>query len=129
MEGVLERIQELCKKQGTNIKTMEISLGFSNGTVGKWKSSKDVPYSKITAVAKYLNTTPAYILYGEDPISETTTDKYFLNEITAKLAQEMRDNPALNTFMSSSRKLSPEQFEIIQDMIFTFLRRDGKIDD
>lgn len=130
MDGVLERIQELCKANNLTVKSLEIELGFSNGTVGKWKNAQDVPYGKINAVAKILNTTPDYLLYGKFNVHKNELDaKYYYDDITAKLAQELRDNPEMNMFMSSTRKLTPEQFNVIKETIRQFLKEDGVIDD
>ena len=126
MGGVLERIQELCKLNNTNVKTIEQTLGFSNGTIGKWSKAQDVPYGKIKAVAELLNTTPEYILYGKLNVHKSVSGKaYYFDDITARLAQELRNDPEMNIFMSSTRKLPPEQFKLIKETVKQFLKEDG----
>lgn len=130
MGGVLERIQELCKKNNTTVKAVEMALGFSNGTIGKWKKAQDVPYGKICAVAEYLNSTPEYILYGTLNVHKSASGTvYYFDDVTAKLAQELHENPELNSFLSGTRKVTPDQFEAMQHMLKAFLKKDGIIDD
>lgn len=130
MGGTLERIQELCKQNNTNVKTVEQALGFSNGTIGKWKKAQDVPYGKIKAVADFLNTTPEYILYGELNVHKSASGKeYYFDDQTAELAQKLHNDPKMNIYMSSSAKLTPDQFEAVNTMIKAFLRKDGLLDD
>lgn len=60
---VLERIQELCKEQGTNPSKLEIELNFGKGTLYKWdKSSPNT--DKLTKVADYFKVSTDYLLYG-----------------------------------------------------------------
>lgn len=77
MDGALERIQDLCKRENITIKTIEEKLGFSNGTIGKWKKAQDVPYGKIKAVADLLNSTPEFILYGKLNVHKSVTGKEY----------------------------------------------------
>ena len=49
---IYEKIKELCKKNQMSVAELESKLGFSNGTVGKWKVSSpkfcvEVKLSKI----------------------------------------------------------------------------------
>ena len=126
MDGALKRIQDLCKRENITIKAIEETLGFSNGTIGKWKKAQDVPYGKIKAVADLLNSTPEFILYGKLNVHKSVTGKeYYFDDQTAKLAEELKNNPKMNMFMSSTQKLSPDQFKLIQETIRQFLKEDG----
>lgn len=64
---MVERIRELCKKNGTSIFKLEKQLGFGNGVIGRW--DKSVPnYARLSAVAEALQTTPEYLTgRSEDP--------------------------------------------------------------
>lgn len=62
---MVDKIRELCKKNGTSIYKLEKQLGFGNGTIGKWaKAPKSPPYAKLTAVATALGV-PVTELTGE----------------------------------------------------------------
>lgn len=67
MDGIVDRIRVLCKKKETSITKLEKNLGFANGTVGKWNSpNRKAPLEKVIAIAKYLGTSPEYLLTGEE---------------------------------------------------------------
>ena len=57
---MVERIRELCKKQGTSITKLEQSLGFGNGVIGRWGKSKP-SYDRVEKVANALNVSVSYL--------------------------------------------------------------------
>lgn len=60
---MVDKIRELCKKNGTSIFKLEKQLGFGNGVIGRW--DKAVPnYERLSAVASALGVTVA-VLTGE----------------------------------------------------------------
>nr|WP_308742067.1 transcriptional regulator [uncultured Anaerocolumna sp.] len=63
--SILERIQELCKENGTNPSKLEIELGFGKGTLYKWdKSSPNT--DKLSAVADYFHVSTDWLLGKTD---------------------------------------------------------------
>ena len=55
---MVDKIRELCKKNGTSIFKLEKQLGFGNGVIGRW--DKAVPsYERLSAVASALGVTVA----------------------------------------------------------------------
>ena len=126
---IYERIRELCKQNVITITGLEKELGFAKGSLSKIDKHKPSA-EKMRKLADRLNTTPDYILYGTLPEHKSLSGKvYYFDDETAKLAQKLHDNPMLNTYMSSTMKLKPDQIEAIQAMITAFLRKDGLIDD
>lgn len=60
---MVNKIRELCKKNGTSIYKLEKQLGFGNGVIGRWDTS--IPsYERLTAVATALGV-PVTELTGE----------------------------------------------------------------
>lgn len=71
MEGIVERIRDLCRKKETSLTKIEKKLGYSNGTIGKWSSPKrNAPLEKVIAIAEFLGTTPEYLLTGDEQKKE-----------------------------------------------------------
>lgn len=67
MKEIVERIRSLCKENQTSITKLESELGFANGTIGKWANGKRTPpLEKVIPIARRLNTTPDFILYGKE---------------------------------------------------------------
>lgn len=58
-----ERIRELCRIKGTNIKCLERALGFGNGTISRWDVSSP-SVDKVAKVAAYFGVTCDYIING-----------------------------------------------------------------
>lgn len=62
---IVDAIRTAAKAQHTSIAQIEKSVGFANGTIGKWaKAPKSPPYAKLTAVATALGV-PVTELTGE----------------------------------------------------------------
>lgn len=127
MDGALERIQDLCKRENITIKTIEEKLGFSNGTIGKWKKAQDVPYGKIKAVADLLNSTPEFILYGKLNVHKSVTGKeYYFNDQTAKIAQEIYDNPQQQWLFHNTRNMPPEDLDALKTLVEALKRKEKR---
>lgn len=61
---VLERIKALCReKKNISITTLEQILGYSNGSLAK---AKDIPSSRITEIANFLDVSTDFILLGKE---------------------------------------------------------------
>lgn len=50
---MVEKIRELCRKQGTSLTKLEQQLGFGNGVIGRWGRSKP-SYDRLEKVANAL---------------------------------------------------------------------------
>lgn len=61
----IERIRDLCRKRGTNLRQLEISLGFGNGTIARWEE-KTPSVTRVKAVADYFGVTIDSLLEEED---------------------------------------------------------------
>lgn len=59
--GILDRIQELCKKKGINPSRLEVELDFGKGTLYKWDKSSPST-DKANRVAEYFGVSVDYLL-------------------------------------------------------------------
>lgn len=56
-------ISELCRKQHTSVRQVEIALGFYNGTIHRWDDpNTPIPLGKVKAVAEHLHVDPYTLL-------------------------------------------------------------------
>jgi Predicted transcriptional regulators len=99
--NILERIIELCNKNNLTIAGLERECGFGNGTVKKWGSSMPSG-DRLDKVARRFGVTIDYLVNGN------SSDGYYLNEETAKIAQEVFENPDMRSLFHASRDLPPE---------------------
>ena len=104
-----EKIKELCKAHGISVPKLEDALGFGAGTISKWKTSSPSA-EKIKKVAEYFHVSTDYLLNVDN-------SGYYTNEETAKLAQDVYDNPDLRILFDASRDLRPEDIRFVVDMI------------
>lgn len=108
-----ERIKQLCKEKGISIKKLENDLGFGNGYVSKL--DKSVPSTdKIQAIANYLGTSVDYLISGKQ------SAQYYLNDETARIAQEVFDSPDLRLLFDAAKNSRPENIRLAAEMLLRF---------
>lgn len=71
---IVERIKSECKKNNTNMTSIEKEIGLSNGAIGKWNNSKPSA-DNLYNVAQLLHCSMEYLLTGNDTLSELSSDK------------------------------------------------------
>ncbi len=85
---IYQHIQELARERNTSIRQLEISLGFSNGSLRKWKDN--APTDKLTRVAEYLNVDPADLIFGSTSNSNHShTPEIILDKIGKNLVEQL----------------------------------------
>lgn len=72
--NVYERIEKLRKERKLSQAKLEKELGFSNGSVSKWKSSTPTP-ERLKKLADYFGVSVDYLMNGEDTEQPTLTRK------------------------------------------------------
>lgn len=60
---IIERISDLCKRNGTSIASLEKELGYSNGSLAK---AKDMPSSRILKISERFNVSMDFIMTGKE---------------------------------------------------------------
>ncbi|ACL77368.1 helix-turn-helix domain-containing protein [Ruminiclostridium cellulolyticum] len=93
METLYDRIQKLCKENGTNIAALERACGLGNATIKKWSNSTPSG-DKLSKVADYFNVTTDYLL-GRDnnskELSPTAKKLVVLARRAEEIPKEQRD--------------------------------------
>ena len=99
-------------------------LGYkSRSTIAKLESGvNDLTQSKLKAFAEALNTTVADLLDWDEPQEKP----YYLDPETARLAQELQDNPGQRILFDASRDLKPEDVKIVISIIEGLKAKEGK---
>lgn len=109
----IDRIRELCKKEGMSIAMLERWCGFANGYIGGLRKGT-MPADRLQKVAEMLDVPYEYLLTGEMPEKK---DSYYVNPKTADMAQELYDNKDLRLLFDASRNATPEQLRLIRDLV------------
>lgn len=104
-------------------------LGYKHKTsINKIESgAQDPPQKKIIAFARALDTTPDILMGWTEDSSEKGT--YYTDNETAKIAQEMFDDPDLRALHHMKRNMDPETFKAHMDMMKRMYRLEHPEDD
>ena len=87
---VFERIENLRNQAGISQGKLEKELGFSNGSISKWKNSTPNP-ERLKKMADYFGTTVEYLMTGEKPeIPGFEPEHLELIELYSKLNKEQK---------------------------------------
>lgn len=87
-------------------------LGFSRSTLTQWKSGKFMPKAdKLQKIADYFGVSVEYLMTGE------VKEGYYINEETARVAQEIFENKDLRILFDSARGNKPENLMLAAEML------------
>lgn len=121
----VDRVKQICKDRKIPISKLERDLGFSNGYIGQLKKGT-FPDDRLTAIANYLGVSPDYLMTGD---SHEESSKYYINEETAQMAQEIFENKELRLLFSAARDASPEDLKTTHDLLLALKRKERGHDD
>ena len=108
--GLYERIKSLCDERGIGETRLAKDLGWAKGYFTKVKKGQDITTERLEQIADYFNVTTDYLIRGDEK-------KYYINEETAKLAQDLLENNERRILLDASRDLTPEELNAIINMI------------
>lgn len=118
--SIYDRIKDLCKRRGISVRELESSMGFSYGSIAKWKNHSPA-YYKIQKVADY---------FGVQPRMLTDDDTgYYENPETALIAQKIFENPDLRILFDAASDAKPEDIHTTYDMLMALKRKETVDDD
>ncbi len=103
----VELVKKICKERKIPISRLEKDCGFSNGYIRKLQEGK-FPSDRLLIIAEYLNLSASYLMTGKEKEESTG---YYLNEETAKLAQEMYEDEDMRSLFDMKRNMPPERFK------------------
>lgn len=101
--------------------------GISTATLTQWKKGVSTPkQDKLQKIADYFNVSLEYLMTGE----EKEGNKYYLNDETAEMAQEIFENKELRALFDVQRGMSVEDLQALHNMALALKRKErGDIDD
>ena len=122
---VFERIEKLRKDKKISQGKLEKELGFSNGSISKWRNSTPT-YERLQKVADYFGVSVDYLMTGtedkkESPVLTARDERDIakdLNRIMEKLSAG-DDGPG----SYDGDELDPEAAELFRDELNLALRR------
>lgn len=104
---------------GLNQADLRRLMGVSSATVSEWCSGKKIPRTdKINTICYYLGIGIDDLLSdNNDGDDATPSSGYYTNPETARLAQEMFEDPDMRSLFSMKRNMDPKQFKAYLDFM------------
>jgi transcriptional regulator with XRE-family HTH domain len=126
MPNYMYMIKKLREKKGMTQKELANALNVTQTAITYWETGKREPNAEIIEkIANFFGVTPAYIMGWEN----TDEKKYYLNEETAKLAQEMFEDEDMRSLFHMKRDMPPERFQAHIDFMKNLYNQEkGKTD-
>ncbi|WP_410495184.1 helix-turn-helix domain-containing protein [Cellulosilyticum sp. ST5] len=105
---LVEKIQELCRRNTTTQSSLERELNFGKGTISKWDKSSPSA-DKLQKVADYFHVTTDYLLGREDNKTELSARN---KKDIAKTLEEIMDNIDQGNALAYGGEIKEEDREL-----------------
>lgn len=102
-----ETIKKLCKENGVTVTKLEREIKIAKGSLCKVNTNKP-SMEKVQKIADYFNVSVDYLMGAEE---KEDSPVYYINEETAKLAQEMFEDEDMRSLFDMKRNMPPERFK------------------
>lgn len=106
---------------------MAEKLGISRSTIGMYETGAREPdFETLEKIADFFNVDIDYLLGRTDKttILPETAGKYYLNDETAQVAQEIFENKELRGLFDTARDASPEDLRTAQTILEALKRKE-----
>lgn len=122
-----EIFEQLLQSYGLSAYKFCKETGISQSTISTWKKRRNIISGEIAqTIANYFNISVDYLMTGK----EKEADKYYLNDETAKVAQEIFENKELRALFDVQRDMEPDDLVALHNMALALKRKErGGIDD
>ena len=116
---------ELLEKKGLKAADVSRATGIVASTFSDWKKGKSKPNTeKMIKIAEFLGVSVKYLTTGEEE------EKYYINEETARVAQEIFENKDLRVLFDAARDATPEDLKTTYNMLMALKKKErGSNDD
>lgn len=117
-----EIFAKLMKANGCTAYQVSKATGIAQSTLSDWKSGKSVPKAdKIQRIADYFGVPTEYLMTGEE---KKDGPKYYLNDETAAIAQDIFENKELRLLFDAAKDAEPEDLETVHSMLLALKRKE-----
>ena len=96
------------------------ATGITKSTFSDWKSGRSEPKKeKLQKIADFFDVSLDYLMTGEEQ------NGYYLNEETAKLAQEMFEDEDMRSLFDMKRNMPPERFKAHMEFMKSLYKQES----
>lgn len=122
-----EIFEQLLEKFGVTTYQVSKATGISQSTFSNWKSRRNIlSPEKLQMIADYFHVSIDYLMNGEE---KEGNEKYYLNDETAKMAQDIFENKELRLLFDAARNAEPEDIKALHNMLLALKRKEQHYDD
>lgn len=115
-----EIFSKLLQEKGVSAYKVSKETGIPQATLSDWKRGVSTPKSdKLQKIADYFGVTLDYLMGNE------SADGYYINEETAKAAQEIFENRELRLLFDTARDSDPEDIKAVHSMLLALKRKEN----
>lgn len=101
--------------------------GISQSTISTWKKKNNLINGELAKIiASYFKVSVDYLMTGKELERE---EKYYINNETAKVAQEIFENKQLRALFDVQRDMEPEDLKALHQMALALKRKERGNDD
>lgn len=127
-KSAYERYCEIRDKCGLKDSDVAKGAGITKSTFSDWKAGRYTPkQDKMQKISDYLGVSVDYLMTGEE---KKGGEKYYLNEETAQVAQEIFENKELRALFDVQKDMDPEDLRALHNMALALKRKErGEVDD
>lgn len=117
-----EIFEQLLQKFGVSTYQVSKATGIGQSTFSSWKSRRNlISGEKAKLIADYFGVSVDYLMTGKE---KEGGEKYYLNDETAQVAQEIFENRDLRVLFDAARNASPEDLKTTYDMLMALKRKE-----
>jgi len=110
-----EVFEQLLQKFGVTTADVCKATGIGQSTMSNWKSRRNLISGKnAQLIADYFNVSVDYLMTGKEKEGGET---YYLNDETAKIAQEIFENKELKMLFDATKNSTPQRLMAYYNMI------------
>ncbi len=102
--------------------------GITKSTFSDWKNGRSKPKdAKLKKIADLFGVSVEYLRTGEE---DNNTEKYYTNDETAQVAQEIFENKELRALFDVQKDMAPDDLRALHNMALALKRKErGEYDD
>lgn len=122
-----EIFEQLLQKFGVTTADVCKATGIGQSTMSNWKSRRNLISGKnAQLIAEYFGVSVDFLMTGKEKVE---ADKYYLNDETAQVAQEIFENNELRALFDVQRDMDPEDLRALHNMALALKRKERGNDD
>lgn len=124
MEDFAQRLCRVMNEKQITASDLSEKTGIGRSTITRYMLGYFVPKQRRTdLIAKALGVSPTYLMFGDE------LDDYYSDIDTARLAQELKENPRYRALLDASRTLTPKAItEVMEFIKFQKMKERGEND-